>query len=409
MRYSLLLFVFSFASQMTAQSAFLEQLLKENEQHFQTILEEPEQFDVQIIYTEIDRDENNRPHFNSHTYQLNETDYFYPASTVKMPVAILALEKCNQLNIIGLDKYSKLEIDAASAPQTSVLSDSTSANKQATIAHYIRKIFTVSDNDAYNRLYEFLGQEALNEALQAKGFDHTRILHRLSAPSYDLEANRHTNPISFYHDSTLLYHQGEVYSQAICNFELQSEVRGVAYQKGDEIINEPFDFRQKNYISLQDLHDMLKVVLFPESVSEKQRFDLTSDDYEFLYRNMSMLPRESDFPQYEEPDNYGKFFIYGDQENVKIPDHIRIFNKVGWAYGYLTDVSYIVDYQANIEFMLAATIHVNANQIYNDGVYEYEEIGLPFFGNLGRLIYAHELQRKRAHTPNLSRFSLQKD
>ena len=69
-------------------------------------------------------------------------------------------------------------------------------------------------------------------------------------------------------------------------------------------------------------------------------------------------------------DSYNKFFIYGDSTNT-IDRKIRIYNKVGVAYGALTDISYIRDYQKKIEFFLSATIYVNQNQIVNDNIYEY--------------------------------------
>ncbi|MEL6720697.1 MAG: hypothetical protein AAFP82_18475, partial [Bacteroidota bacterium] len=174
-----------------------------------------------------------------------------------------------------------------------------------------------------------------------------------------------------------------------------------------EIINEPFDFRYKNFIAVQDLHDLLKTVLFPESDPKNQRFNLTDDDYKFLYRIMSTLPKESHYPKYEnKEDNYVKFFIYGDTQDT-IPNHIRIFNKVGWAYGFLTDVSYIIDFEHNIEFMVTASIHVNENQTYNDGEYEYETIGLPYFGNLGRILYEYEQKRARKYVPDLNKFNVE--
>ena len=131
-----------------------------------------------------------------------------------------------------------------------------------------------------------------------------------------------------------------------------------------------------------------------------------------------MKPRESRFPDYQKEkeedgtdhfyDSYVKFFIYGTSKDP-MPENIRIFNKVGWAYGYLTDCSYIVDFEKNVEFLLAATIHVNENQIFNDDNYEYESVGLPFFTNLGKLIYDHEVNRTRAKKPDLSRFNLDFD
>ncbi len=69
-----------------------------------------------------------------------------------------------------------------------------------------------------------------------------------------------------------------------------------------------------------------------------------------------------------------------------MPNHIEIFNKVGYAYGYLTDCAYIINKKSNKKYLITATIHVNKNQIYNDGVYEYEyeTIGIPFLAQLGR-------------------------
>jgi len=36
----------------------------------------------------------------------------------------------------------------------------------------------------------------------------------------------------------------------------------------------------------------------------------------------------------------------------------------------------------------------NGNGIFNDGVYEYDELGVPFLAELGRQVYQHELKRK---------------
>jgi hypothetical protein len=85
--------------------------------------------------------------------------------------------------------------------------------------------------------------------------------------------------------------------------------------------------------------------------------------------------------------------MYGDTK-LPIPDHIKIYNKVGNAYGYLIDCAYIEDSVNDIGFFLSAVIHVNKNKIYNDGQYEYEEVGIPFLAKLGRAIYGYELSKK---------------
>lgn len=89
-----------------------------------------------------------------------------------------------------------------------------------------------------------------------------------------------------------------------------------------------------------------------------------------------------------------------------MPPGIRVFNKVGWSYGFLTDVSYVTDFNRSIEFMLSATIYVNSDEILNDNKYEYLTVGHPFLYMLGQTIYKHELKRKRKNEPDLSAFKI---
>ena len=173
------------------------------------------------------------------------------------------------------------------------------------------------------------------------------------------------------------------------------------------LLQEPFDFGQSNYLSVRSLQGILRSVLFPEAVPKGERFRLTEDDRRFLYTYMSMLPRESAEPAYpdrqEHPDSYVKFFLFGDSREP-IPPRFRVFNKVGEAYGYLIDDAYVVDFEAGVEFLLTAVVHVNADQVFNDDAYEYDEVGMPFLARLGRAVYEHERRRARPRRPDLSRF-----
>ena len=394
----------------------LVDLLKSNPNEFGDIIKNKDKYEVQILYTQINRDESNTPTFTSYGYNLDSLRYFYPASTVKMPIAFLALEKLNVIYISRQSgqptKYSTIQIDSARAPQTAVTVDSTAPNNLPTVAHYIQKIFTVSDNDAYNRLYEFLGQNYITNTLAGRGYNETRIMHRLSAPEFDIEANRYTNPVRLYNGEDLQFQADEIYGLGGATVPVKNTLKGVGFAKEDgTIVNQPFDFSKKNFISIQDLQKMLKNVMFYEYVEPSTGFSTLDEgigDFDFLFKAMSTLPRESKAPIYDKDeyyDSYGKFFMFGDSKE-NIPDNIRIFNKVGWAYGYLTDCAYIVDFENNVEFLLTATIHVNDNQIYNDGKYEYEEIGLPFLSNLGKVIYNYELTRERAYAPDLERYNV---
>ncbi|MEI7583010.1 hypothetical protein [Runella sp.] len=115
------------------------------------------------------------------------------------------------------------------------------------------------------------------------------------------------------------------------------------------------------------------------SVPVKQRFDLTKDDYSFLYQYLSQFPGETNYPKYDGTqyyDSYVKFF-FQDSLHHQLPEGVRVFNKVGWAYGFLTDASYVADFKNKVEFLLSATVYVNSDGILNDNKYEYESVGHP--------------------------------
>jgi hypothetical protein len=396
------------AKTVVANENFLENLMQQHPDRFSKVLNNRDSMRVKIMYTRIDRDKNNRPRFTDYSFNLKPGDYFYPASTVKMPVAFLALEKLKHL---GLNRSATMITEKGQEGLTAVYNDPASADGRPTAEHYIKKIFLVSDNDANNRLYEFLGQQYLQDQLKTKGYPDVQIIRRLAITMPE-ELHRTTNPVSF-RDSTgkILFEQPLLKSNY--NYITRNDFLGKGYlDEKDQLVNTAMDFSRKNRIYLQDLHNILRSVLFPESVAVEKRFNLNEDDYRFLYQYMSQLPGETKFPEYDTSvfyDAYCKFLLFGTQKHKPLPKHIRIFNKVGWSYGFLTDVAYIVDFEKNIEFMLSATIYCNDDGILNDDKYDYDSVGLPFLENLGKLIYDEEVKRKRKHEPDLSKFKLSYD
>lgn len=390
------------------QSALNNELNKNS--LIKNVLDSFDKYESQIIYTQIDRDKNNKPSFKSFDWNSKPNHYFYPASMVKMPVALLAAEKINELRNqkTPVHLFSPMKIRSGHTPQSSVEHDTTSITKLPSVGHYIKKIFVVSDNDAYNRLYEFVGQLNINQRLKELGYKNSHIIHRLDAPEFDLETNKYTNPVEIYEEDLKLYNSDEKYNSIDVRVKnLTNLKKGIGYVSGDSIIHSPFDFSTKNFFSLIDMHTMIKAIMFPESVPTEKRFDIADHDMEYIRTQMSKLPKESKYPKYDSThlDGYCKFFMFGDTKE-KMPDHIRIFNKVGWAYGYLIDAAYIVDFKNGVEFILSALIHVNADGIYNDGLYEYESKGLPYLSQLGSVFYNYELKRIKKNKPVLTEFKM---
>jgi hypothetical protein len=388
----------------------VESLLRSRPEYFSNLLDSADQYEIQIIYTQINRNEKNFPSFRSFYFHADSTHYFYPASTVKFPAVLLALEKLNRLGIQHLDKFTPMIHDSAYSGQRSVSVDTTSENNMPSVAHYSKKILVVSDNDAFNRLYEFLGQKEFNARLREKGYEGTYVVHRLDRP-LSLDENAHTEAVTFFQKHGVVYRQPmQANDQA---YEPSRKVmKGNGFIRKDSLINEPFDFTYKNTFPLAEQQRMLKAIIFPSAVEESARFQLTAEDRQFVLKYMSQLPTETIYPPYAKDtayytDAYCKFFMFGGKGTI--PRHIRIFNKVGDAYGFLIDNAYIVDFTSGVEFMLSAVIHVNKDGIYNDGVYEYDKVGFPFFKNLGKVIYEYELTREKKSKPNLSEFKFHYD
>ncbi|MDQ2794171.1 MAG: serine hydrolase [Bacteroidota bacterium] len=390
-----------------AQGNALRQVLRHDTVGLGRVLAQPEVYRLQILYTRIQRDAAGRPHFRTTGYHLRPRQYFYPASTVKLAAAALALQKLRALSATapGLSPDSPMLTDSAFAGQTRVRRDTSAAAGRPTVGNYLRKALLVSDNDAFNRLYEFVGPEALNRELARLGLRRSRLLHRLSVGDQEPGA-RHTNPLRFFADTAatqLLYVQpAGYYAGPWPRLGLHGEAIGEAYLKGDQKVAGPMDFSRKNAFSLPDQQHLLRVMLFPESVPAGRRLRLAPADYARLRAALSELPRESPHPRYDAvhyPDTYAKFLL-GGAGLATLPPGVRVFNKIGQAYGFLIDNAYVQDEAHGVEFLLSAVLYVNADGVLNDDKYEYDAIGFPFLRDLGQRVYEAEL-RQKATVPKL--------
>ena len=355
--------------------------------------------EIQIIYTQIIRDREGNPNFKEFSYQENPKCYFYPASTVKLPVAILALEKLRRLRRQGIEitPESPFEILDENHNTLSVL-DSTHPDGKLTISHLIKKLFLVSDNQAYNYLFDFLGRDSINESLAKKRIFDFQLFHKFSGSTNN---NKSPEFVFYSEESKEIYRQpSRVFKMEPKKNDLMGVSKGKGYIEEGGLVKAPMDFSKRNFASLSALNQILKRLIFPNQFPKEETFDLISQDYEFIKYWMSTTPPEVEVPFYDRDhyyDSYCKFLIYGDTKG-EMSNRIRIYNKVGLAYGTLTDVAYIKD-DLGVEFFLAATVLVNQNQIFNDGEYEYDDLGIPFLGALGRAIYKYEILKRGFDNP----------
>lgn len=365
------------------------------------VLASPNAYRYQLVYTKIDRDQNGTPHFTNYTLHADADNYFNPASMVKMPLAFLAMEKLYELNQPGVNKFTTMQFDSNYQRQVAMIADSSAQNKKPSIAHFVKRAFLISENDPYNRLYQFVGQGPTNQKLIAKGYTSTKITRQFMG--YTEDQNRHTNGINFVDEKGLpILKLAPQYNKDSFQFGAPILIGDAHWNSKDEVVKAPFDFTRHNNISLVDMQKMLQSVIFPASVPKQNRFNMTEADRLFLLQFLSQYPSETNYPKYDSAhfyDSYVKFFFQ--DSTHAMPKHIRVFNKVGWAYGFLTDVSYVLDTKNNIDYMLSATVYVNSDGVVNDSKYDEETVGFPFLNKIGTAFYEYELKRPRKHQPKL--------
>ena len=366
-KYSLI-FILIFIENSYAQS--LRSILKNSESELiNYVYKNKEKFEVQIILTELKKRKNG---FTIHKKKFNvdKKNYFYPASSIKLPIALLTIEKINENPNLNINSEFSIKGD-------SIIT---------TFKKEITDLFIISSNESYNRLFEFLGQDYINKKLKQKGFKDFSIYHRLSTKESD---NLKTKEINFYRNGEINQIQKSINNKPLTKLNLKNLNKGVGFILDNELQNKSMDFSRKNYFSIEELNNILICLFFPE-VSKNKKFNLSNSQNLLIQKLMSSTPFEMGFDKNIYPNNYNKFFIYGDKDGM-INDNI--YNKVGNAYGYSIDNAYIYNKNSDRHFVLTACIYTNANNILNDNYYEYNEIGIPFLAEIGRFLTNYNIRQ----------------
>jgi hypothetical protein len=409
---SYLLFAFCLALALVSHaqtSPFLDSLLKADLPQHATVLANPNKYKLQVIYSRIDRNEKNEPAFKDFKFNVNK-NYFYPASTVKLPIALLALTKLEELNIKGLNRETAMITDSAFFCQKKVNADTTSPSRYPTIENYIKKMFLVSDNYSCARVYEFVGFDNAHKTLNDLGYKNIRLFNRLDGQCPG-DTARITPPIYFLNETgDTIYKQGLTFGTEKLKHPIANSKVGKSHvgPNGKRIYG-PKDFSTHNYFTANDLHDLMKRIVFNDFFSEKNKLPISKDNRQFMLKQLGMYPKESLFPKYDKKifyDSFKKYFLYASAVATIKQDSIRVFNIVGRAYGFLIDCAYIIDQKNKVEYLLTSTIYVNEKNVIGNGKYQYDLIGLPFFKDLSWSIYNFERKRSKEYLPDLSEFKL---
>ena len=344
-----------------------------------SILKDKDKYEIQILYTEVSKNTLGQTEFTDFQFQLNDQKYFYPASTIKLPITVMTLSKINELRAVGsnISLKSKINISLINNKKEIIVKDSITS-----FQNLIADVFLVSDNSASNVLIDFIGYNYFNSSMSNLGFENTYLNHKFNPDPFVDSSWIITN----IDNDTISSDENKITVSA--SSDISNLKKGNKRFINGEIINEPLDFFSKNRSSLTDMHNIIKNLIYPEVTLSK--FNLNVEDYDFLRYWMSRFTFEDLGAKYIGDEkffnSYNKFFIHG-MDTILNNTDIRVYNKIGQAYGTSTDSAYIKNYKEDVEFFLTATIYTNENKIINDDIYEYRETAIPFLSKLSKAIY----------------------
>ena len=355
------------------------------------LLADPEGHRLQILLR-VPRRDGEDWRFETHDYRV-DAEYFYPASTVKSAAAVAALEQLGELQARGVPVTADTAMRIAPQFEQTESQTEDATNVEGgtiTVGQEVRKIFLVSDNEAFNRLFELVGRDGVNASMHRLGLDSAHIVHRLSERR-TLDENRRFPAIEFVDVDGTVIHRVEEREESLATPNVAPGGPGTdrdvgrAFYEAGELVEGPFDFRVKNRFGLDDLQAFNVLLLRPELgprldqwTGELPRLD--EGQLRLVRRAMSQLPRESANPSYdpdETPDHWVKFLLPG-LRRVVPDENVRVYSKTGRAYGFSIENAYVVDESSRSEgpperaFFLNVVLYTNANQTLNDDDYEYE-------------------------------------
>eukprot|EP00741_Cyanophora_paradoxa_P004901 tig00000849_g4756.t1 len=372
------------------------------------VLERPGEFKVQVLYSEVVNNQLVR-----HPYRVDDSLYFYPASAIKTCGAIAAAQKLARLRretgkSLTLDTRMLLFPVATRAGAPTAEERGRAA--ETTLAREVHKMSIVSDNEAYNRLYGFVGHQQINEAMWAAGLASTRLLHRLSesrpaeehlwsqaAELYPPEGG----PVSVPAYRTAL--RGAPGGGPLTNEALQETRVGRAVVERGALRDGPFDFTAKNRMTVGDMQDMLVKLARPDIQLSTPGFDLPEAERLALLEAMRLYPSQWPPGGWAYPDDYCKLLLPG-LCRVLPKARWRVYSKIGRAYGYTIENAYVTDAEGTRAFFVTAVIYTNANGVLNDDKYEYREVADPFMAAVGEACARHSFDVPPARAAWVTRF-----
>ena len=310
---------------------------------------------------------------------LKPRQWFAAASWVKLPLAGLLLE---ELERRGLDPAGqwRLEIDSAAACAPLPAAQQGGWPLDA----LLQSMLVVSDNLAYNALYELLGSDLIHARLDELGYPRIRMATRLGCPQPRSPGK--LGAVLRDARGAVAWDSPARAGEAFQRFPHGRARAGRAWADGGRVIEGAHDFSDSNFIPLADVHRM--TLEFGGGVGDS--FRLSARARRWLGDTLSLLPRQAtalSAAQRALPDDHSKWLLPLDGSG-HFPSHLRIHGKNAQSYGWIGDSAFVVDDRSGRACAITAVLFVDRDGVLNDGVYDYAGTGRPFLREVGAALVA---------------------
>ncbi len=303
--------------------------------------------------------------------------YYYPASLVKVPTALVFLEIMKERNI-PMDSYPVF--DTVNACGSTKFVDICN-DHHVSFEQMLKELLVVSDNHFYNALFHIITPEQLNARLKAKGFEGIKIYRAFTG--CDPVDQLRTYPFKI-EGSTIggaSYHQSSSeMDSTVLNAEYEyteDRLFGSKHENSEgEIVDGPYDLNYQIEIPLDQMHQIMLAFMYPNLVQESQRWNITSKERAYLEELLGAYPSEIE-GSYRSLKRYDDF-EYKYVRNTEGYAEGRTFGKLGLSYGFASETVYVPSEGVGNGVLLTYSVYVNSNDIVNDGEYDYETVARPF-------------------------------
>ncbi len=362
------------------QDPVVLQLLSGGSAALKTVVANPEKHRFQLLYSRVR--EGATPSLERHGHRV-DAEYFFPASTMKVPIALATFDLLPALRGAGrpgLTRDATLRIHPVAG---------TAEPHVTTLARETWRALIVSDNASANRLLGVVGHREVHETLWSLGLSSARIRAGFSTGgeidpaevSPRIEIDGGTAELAA-RRSDLVLPPTEATGLDI----------GKAYVTDGRRVEGPLSFASRNAMRLRDLQDTLVRIVRPELLDPGAAADTASkDDLAYVRQALGTLPSESGLAGFSRnvvADYQYVPFLRG-IERVLPRGRFRIFTKVGQAFGFLVANAYIVEKDTGRSFFLIASVYANPDETLNDDRYAYDTISTPALADIAEAACRH--------------------